>query len=203
MMIWRTLRGCWPALMALTLLACAGGTPMPHRYYLIDPVDSAPLTQTEPLAVEIVGLELPQYLERFQLATRVSSTELRYSETHQWAESLRKNLLRTLARNLAQRLGTPGVGTPLARSATRPDLRVQISIEAFERTADGPVMLAARWQVLGDEPPRVDSFRETLASTEPLASDDYPGIVAAMRTLYGELSDRIARTMLDAVETER
>ena len=66
---------------------------------------------------------------------------------HQWGENLRKNLLRTMSRTLSQLLSTLDIGTPLNRSASLPDYRVQIHIEQFELESNDKVKLVARWQL--------------------------------------------------------
>ena len=86
------------------LNSCAGaGSTASTRYYLIDPAEypSASLKSVRPLSIEITSLHIPQYLERFHIATRISKSQLEFSESNQWGENLRKNLLRTMARNLS------------------------------------------------------------------------------------------------------
>ena len=108
------------ALMLLILLAgCfgTGGKKVATKYYLIDPVESGVLnfTSDKPLAIEIIDVHIPQYLERFHIATRIGENRLKFSESNQWGENLRKNLMRTLSRNLSRLLSTQDIGTPLNR----------------------------------------------------------------------------------------
>lgn len=184
---------------ALALLtACAGGGGVATRYYVIGPVDAAPLAEGgDALSVQIMGLELPQYLERVQIASQAGPDRLRFSEAHQWGENLRKNLMRTLARNLSRLLASPDIGTPTGRSARTPDYSVRVTIEQFERDLAGVVQLDATWQVAdatGASPPR--SFQTRLQSPRAIPSGDYDAMVAAMRSLFGELSAQIAQQLL-------
>ncbi|MEM9304023.1 MAG: PqiC family protein [Pseudomonadota bacterium] len=184
---------------ASMLAGCAGGGGNPPiRYYVIDPVPAAAPAEARDLTVEILGLTLPQYLERFQIATRSGADRLSFSDSHQWSENLRKNLLRTLARNLGDRLGTVDIGTPQNRTAATPDLRLTVVVNAFERQTDGRVLLDARWQVMaGGTGAEVTTHAATLRSDAGIDAGNHDRIVAEMRALFGQLSDRISATLLE------
>jgi len=185
-------------LLACLLSACMGGGGNAIRYYLIDPVDIAAGTEQpgRTLAIEITDLHIPQYLERFQIVTREQDNRLHLSEHNQWGENLRKNLMRTLSQNLAGRLATIDIGTPLNRSASLPDYRIQVYITRFERGIDGLVRLAARWQI-SDAAEQVLGMRGSeLDSGSTVGENDYAAIVAAMQDLYAQLSAKIADSIL-------
>ncbi|MBT5551398.1 MAG: membrane integrity-associated transporter subunit PqiC [Nitrospina sp.] len=187
--------------VAFQLSGCAGvGSSTPTRYYLIDPAEypSTSIKSVRPLSIEIISLHIPQYLERFHIATRSSESQLKFSESHQWGENLRKNLLRTMARNLAKLMSTMDIGTPLNRSASSPDYRVRIHIEQFEQESNNKVKLVARWQFTGgsqSEPSVV--FNAELQGQETIEKKNYEQMVSVMRQLYGELSQRIADTIIE------
>lgn len=182
------------------LSGCAGaGSTALTRYYLIDPAEypSAPLKVVRPLSIEIVSLHIPQYLERFHIATRSSKSQLKFSESQQWGENLGKNLLRTMARNLSALLSTMDIGTPLNRSASVPDYRVRIHIEQFEQESNNKVKLVARWQFIGGSQLKPsDVFSAELQGKETIKEKNYEQMVSVMRQLYGDLSQRIAETII-------
>lgn len=185
----------------LMLAACLGKGGTTTRYYLVDPVpvEGAAGTESSP-SVEIMDLEIPQYLERFQIATRSGANGIVYAEYHQWGESLRKNLVRTLARNLAAMLGTTDVGTPLNRSLSTPDFRVQVHIDQFDQDVDGHVRLKARWQVLDTRAASAlpASHAADLESGESYQQGQYGPMVAAMSALYGTLAQQVAVSIVPA-----
>jgi len=186
--------------IAFVLGGCGGGISS-VRYYLVDPVaysDVEAATATG-LAVEILDVQVPQYLERFHIATRDAENQLRFSENHQWGENLRKNLLRTLAMNLSALLATNDVSTPLNRSMSSPVYRIQVHIEQFERDADGVVKLVARWQISGiDISFPVTTHKAELTSGISIPEGDYDRLVAVMQDLFGRLSETIAATVRSA-----
>ena len=188
------------ALMLVILLTNCfgmGGKNVATKYYLINPTEFGTLNFTtgEPLSIEIIDVHIPQYLERFQIATRIGENRLNFSESNQWGENLRKNLMRTLSINLSRLLSTQDIGTPLNRSLSSPDYRVQLYIEQFERDVDRKVRLSARWQISGRESPEpLGVYGQEMIS--PVLEDDYDQMVTLMRELYGELSSKIAESIV-------
>ncbi len=195
-----TLKIVFSALMLLMLLtACSGGgNKVPTKYYLIDPVehDALNFTSDKPLAIEIIDVHIPQYLERFHIATRVGENRLKFSETNQWGENLRKNLMRTLSRNLSILLSTQDISTPLNRSSSLPDYRVQLYIEQFELGVDQKVSLAARWQISATDTPEPLAIHNQEMIGSAIEVNDYDQMVTSMRQLYGDLSKIIAESIL-------
>ncbi len=198
--IYTALRYSVMLLLSLLLAGClGGGATTPVRYYLVDAVDpvNVPFSSDKPLIIEIIDLHIPQYLERFNIATRSAENRLEFSEYNQWGENLRKNLMRTMARNLSKLLSTVDIWTPLNRSMSLPDYRIQIYIEKFEQDIDGKVRLVARWQLSdATEPKPLDVYSAELESKIMIEESDFDQIVSVMRELYGEFSDRIAATII-------
>ena len=185
----------WLAL--LTGCFGTGGDKVATRYYLIDPLELELLNSSsdKPLVIEIIDVHLPRYLERFHIVTRIGENRLKFSESHQWGENLRKNLMRTMSRNLSKLLSTQDIGTPLKRSSSSPDYRVQIYIERFEKDTDLKVKLRARWQISAkDISTPLGIYIQEIESSE--IEDDYEQMVTAMRELYGDLSKKIAESII-------
>lgn len=187
---------------ASLLIACSGGTQI--RHYLVDPQPGPRLAEPDvpALVVEIVDVELPRYLDRYPIVRRGADGQLTLSGGHQWGESLRLNLLRTLSINLGEQLGSVNVATPRMRSPTAPDYRVLVFIEAFEADASGEVRLDARWQLLaGRDNATLHTAQSRLRHERNIGQRDYAGQVAAMAALFGQLSAEIATALLADVES--
>jgi uncharacterized lipoprotein YmbA len=180
--------------VTMVLLAGCSSSADAVRYYLIEPVSVADATNGGDMSIEIVDLEIPQYLERLQIASRRPDSQLVFASSHQWGESLRKNLTRALARNLTNLLGTAAIGTPANRLSSLPAYRLTVYVERFERGADGYVHLLARWQLIHRETSEtiINSSNEYM-SERRIDSRDFAGTVFAMSELLGEFSQTIAR----------
>ena len=187
-------------ILATMLTSCfgSGGEKVITKYYLIDPVEFEALNfiSDKPLAIEIIDVHIPQYLERFQIATRVGKNRLKFSESNQWGENLRKNLMRTLSRNLSRLLSTQDIGTPLNRSSSSPEYRVQLYIEQFESDVDHKVRLSARWQISGKQSSKPLGVYNQDVVSPVIEDNDYEQMVTIMRQLYGELSRKIAESII-------
>jgi len=191
-------RGIFLFVLMLSLLTACGGGGTAVRYYLVDPItySAASIRTDNQIAIEILDIQVPQYLERFHIATRRQANQLHFADNNQWGENLRKNLLRTLARNLSVLLGSNDVGTPLNRSMSLPDYRIQVHIEQFERDSDGIVRLIARWQVSGQQSNATPiTLKADLQGGSRIAEADFDRIVAEMQQLFGQLSQRIAESI--------
>ena len=141
---------------------------------------------------DLLDLHLPQYLERFQIVTRSQDNQLTFSDSHQWAENLRKNLMRVMSANLANRLGTVDIGTPIRRTSSAVDYRVQIYLDAFERQANGTVELTARWQITSAAKGQTLHTAQKTFTSGRVDAANFGETVSLMSELYGDLGEVIA-----------
>ena len=176
--------------LVVLLVGCSGSAPVTH-YYVIDPVNAEAIADIDGRSVQILDLKLPQYLERFQIARRQSGNQLTFSSNQQWSENLRKNLYRTMTRNLSDLLGTADVGSAISRSLSAPDYLIRVSIEAFEQGADGRVVIAARYQISNAAGEVLTTERFDGSSSKD-TGDDYAEMVAELQQLFGDLCRDIA-----------
>jgi uncharacterized lipoprotein YmbA len=176
--------------LVVLLVGCSGSAPV-TRYYVIDPVNAEVIADIDGRSVQILDLKLPQYLERFQIARRQSSNQLTFSSNQQWSENLRKNLYRTMTRNLSDLLGTADVGSAISRSLSPPDYLIRVSIEAFEQGADGRVVIAARYQISNAAGEVLTTERFDGSSSKD-TGNDYAEMVAELQQLFGDLCRDIA-----------
>ncbi len=171
--------------------------PDPSRFYTLSPVvDAGGSQQREPRTV-IYGLgpiELPEYLDRNELAERLSSAEVRYSPTDLWAEPLKTNLTRVLLQNLSSLLGADRIVLYPRPGTVAVDYQVAVSILRFERTAAGEAQLRARW-VIRD--PRSGEYLALEESNfaHPASSPKAADAVDALSADLGDLCREIAAAL--------
>jgi hypothetical protein len=184
-----------PLLAGLLVLAAACGVisprPDPTRFYVLAPLTDA---GDAPAGTRVLGLgpiTLPRYLERPELVTRASPTEIRVATFDRWAEPLRTDFERTLAQNLTALTGIARVapfpwfrGVPL-------DVVVEVDVLRFEPDLEGTAHLDARWRVRN---PHSGALVRTADSTlrEPANAKGTDAAVDAMSRALGALSREIA-----------
>jgi len=119
------------------------------RYFILSPetvvVSASPLAPGDRLAVGIGPITIPGYLDRPEVVTRTSATELKVSNNERWGERLRSNVATVLSQGLSSQL--PGVDLmkfpwPLNSA---PDYQVSVDFQRLELTGDGQTQVVATW----------------------------------------------------------
>jgi len=180
--------------LVMTAVGCAK-TPATH-FYVLNPV--AQPREATPAAgaasgpiVEVGPVTVPDYLERPQVVTRLSSNELRLSESHQWAEPLEQNVARVIVENLSAALNSERVVFYPAKQSAGVKYRVVVRILGFDAGEDGATVLEALWRV-------TDSKGETVAPEKRSRFESsareltYNAITAKMSDLLGQFCEEIA-----------
>jgi uncharacterized lipoprotein YmbA len=180
--------------LSLMLSALAGCATTPaSKFYILSPVTTDAAVQPANLATAIgVGpVELPNYLDRPQIAVRSGANELVFSETHRWAEELKDNMTNVLAQNLSLLVPTDRVSVfPWGRTTTV-DYQVVAEISRFDADASGNVVLSANWKLYREQDREVVTQKKTVF-TETVNGTGYTDIVAAQSRALASLSREIA-----------
>jgi uncharacterized lipoprotein YmbA len=194
------LRTVWAlALMALLFVGCRS-TPSPVFYTLTtlakgNPTAESPAPKGD-LAVGIGPAQLPEYLNRPQIATRTAPDRLTLSEFNRWGGSLSRDFLRVLAENVAALLGTDRVLAYPWGDRLEPTYRVALDVQRFDGQLGETVLLKATWIVTGGEGKTPLAVRKSDIQ-EPVSGKDYDALVAAhsraLATLSREIADEIRK----------
>lgn len=180
------------AALALVVGGCTflGPVKDTSRYYTLTP-RPMPAARAGGPPVALMPVELPAYLDRNEVAVRVSDTELRYVPTERWAEPLEQNVTRVLSQNLGAALGSDRVVSPATSIGLvpAPDFWIEVIVVRFESTTDGTAHLTARWAVR-DGARKVLRIRQSQHEHQAAASTE--GGVQALSATLGDLADEIA-----------
>lgn len=188
------------AAVALVVIALAapgcrmpGEASPPTSYWVLAAVPGRPAEEPRHF-VGVGPIELPAYLERSEIVTRVGDNQLRVSEFDHWGEQLGDSFERTLARNLEVLVpGTVGVVFPW-KGPTRVQYRVTGVVTRFEVVDGRSAHLEATWtltrasdgQMLG---------RGSWSDAEPLDARGTAAGVAALSRALAALSREIAKPL--------
>ena len=182
------------ALLPLLLAGCTLLTPVrdASRFYTLAVRDASTAAAARGRAPSVVvgPVTIPAYLDRNEVAVRVSPTEIRYTPTERWAEPLAANFTTVLAEDLAAALGSDRVVPQSAAAGVTPDFSVEVVVVRFEAASDGSAQLTARW-ALRDRDRKIIVVRQTQHARQA-ATATTEGGVKALSAALGDLADEIA-----------
>jgi len=182
------------ALAAILAAGCFGGSTPPEFFTLSPPPGAAagPALASRPeLGLAVGPLELPRYLDRPELVTRDGSHRLVVADAHRWGGSLRTDILRLVADDLGQLLGTARVSIYPAEPRFPVAYRILLDVREFEGTPGEGVRLRLRWTVASGVDGRALAVEESVVE-QPLASASFEDLVAAESAALASVSRRIA-----------
>jgi uncharacterized lipoprotein YmbA len=176
-----------------------GGTQKPTDYYLLQPFRSAMAEQGaaagEGIVLGIGPVRMQEYLNRPQIVTRTSTSEINLHEFHYWGEPLSTNFTVVLAQNLSALLSTDRIFIfPYRNKQTLP-LQYQVVVEVirFDGEPGVEASLLAQYSILQfQENGMKELVTRQPSFSKPLADKSYKTLVATMSELVADLSRQIA-----------
>jgi uncharacterized lipoprotein YmbA len=187
-----------PAVLALLVAGCALLEPRhdPSRFYTLSAraLPEVASSGRAPAPSVVVGpVTLPAYLDRNEVAVRVSPSELKYALSERWAEPLVQNFTRVLVEDLGTALGTDRVAALTSSTAITPDFWIEVVVVRFEADIDGRAALTARWAVR-NAARKIVRIRQSQHARESTAATTEGG-VDALSAALGDLAEEIAATL--------
>jgi len=165
------------------------------RFYTLTPLAQqevqAQPAATSAVSVNIMPVEIPDYLNRPQIVTRSGQNELQLAEFDRWAGSLPDNIAEVMAENLSQLLASDKV---LARSWGRyekTNYTLMLRITRLDCVPGVTVTMRAQW-ALSTPPDGASVATRVSTYSEKLQNARYDTAVSAVSTLLGRISKEIA-----------
>ncbi len=185
---------------AVLLLVAGCGTSPPVRYYTLDlPRDErcAAPGATSP-SVRLVGLSLPEGIDRPQLVYRTGANTLVVNDAARWGEPLKSALAGVLAGHLSRALGcVPVVQRPSGLEEN--GLKLGVDVQRLDVWPGRAVVLEAVWTLRDKD--KTLTRKSTLE--EPLSGDSPEAMVAAQSRAVGRLAKDIAQALKDNSHHDR
>lgn len=188
------IRAVTPGLLLMTFIACASNAP--SRFYVLSSLAGTGggteiAGDERNLTIEVGPVELPAYLDRQQVVTRVSANELHLAGFDEWAEPLGDNFTRVLIENLSVLLSKDLFTIFPFRGPEPIDYQVEVEVSRFDGRLGGDASLMTRWSIFGEDDKKLlltrkSSFKE--ATGEP----GYEALVAAQSRTVEALALEIA-----------
>lgn len=187
--------GC--SILACLLLGACSATTQPSKFYLLHSLSSSekPVsTAPSGLAVGVGPVEIPEYVDRPQIVTRINENELRLTEFHKWVEPLKDTIPHVLADNLSVLMRTDRVTVYPWKHSTAIDYQVTIDITRFDASPDADAHLVAKWRVFGQNTQKVLALKKAHVKA-PVKGTDYDSIVSALNQTVADLSRAVATSI--------
>jgi uncharacterized lipoprotein YmbA len=194
--------------LAVTAGGCSVLSPQPDRsrFFVLVPspdphnlATAAALGNKPNFTIGLGPITIPGYLQRPQVVTRVSETELAVSDNDRWAEPLDTCVPSVLAQDLSTDLpGSQIVPFPWPEKGGI-SYRVSVEFLHLERTVDGKADVEAIWKIRGPG----DKLLQSGATTAKLpGGNDQTSTSAALSEGIGQISREIAQALTRRYQVE-
>lgn len=180
------------ALLAVAAAATIAGCRSPKpEFFALGPSAEAAIASRPSLGLAVGPLEFPRYLDRPEIVRRDGANRLVVADAHRWGGSLRTDVLRTIADDLARLLGTNRIAVYPTEPRFDAQYRVLVDLRQFEAVAGDRVALRAVWTLIRLADGRAVAVSDA-SIDQPIASASIADAVAAQNAALGALSKAIA-----------
>lgn len=165
----------------VSLLVAACGSSPPVRYFALSPMDSVQRQDPDDAVTLGLGpLRLPEYLNRSQIVTRGSGSELEIDEFSRWAEPLTLALHRVVSTDVDNMMnGVMVIAFPWeAVVRNEVDYRLLGEVTRFDADRSGRVVLDIQWAITDVSAGVAVAIRRSKYEARAASPDD-PAIVAS------------------------
>jgi uncharacterized lipoprotein YmbA len=182
-------------LVVILLLGCSHSPPT--RYYDLGPLPGKGASAPSEACVSIgIGpLKIPEYLDRSDIVTRITSHELRVAEFDKWAEPLEDNFPRVLAENLSSLLCTKTVVIFPWKGSFPLDYRVYVDVIRMDGKLGENAVLDVSWTIMSGAGKKGALMMKQSSYKDSTGGQDYGDFVAAQSRNVGALSRDIAEAI--------
>ncbi|PRY63867.1 hypothetical protein B0H98_10710 [Vreelandella songnenensis] len=173
--------------LCIVLSACASSVTPPARYMLPDSqlVNTPSIPQG---TLQVRAPRLAHYLDVDGIVMQLDDITLNEAREHQWAESLGRQLARSLRGQLSREL--PDIRVVREDGGQSQALTLRLDIDQFQGRHDGLAVTSGQWQLraANDELLAMESF----SAQTPLDNDGYPALVRALSASWDKVAQQIA-----------
>jgi uncharacterized lipoprotein YmbA len=179
------------------LTGCAAS--QPTRFFVLNalehPQKQSPGTckNDDIFTLGINPINLPRYLDRPQIMTKLNDNEFKLSELNVWAEPLKDMLTRVIAQNLSS---VPCADIVIMPKAGSKQIVYRLSVEVIrlDGTLGGQAFFDVQWSIIEEQTKHV-FISKVSKYREPVQSPDYNALVYAYNRVLDSFSREIAGSL--------
>jgi uncharacterized lipoprotein YmbA len=188
----------WSAAVLLTISSLTGCFGSPRETYYTLSAGAAVTGATSPsgesaYSIAVGPITLPEVVDRPQFVLRVGPNEVTFVELHRWAGSLKTEIPRIIADNLAADLNVKRVAAYPQSAGDNADYRVLVDIQRFDSTMGESVTIDALWTVKRVSDGVLRTGRST--ARESSSGGSYDAVAAAHSRALATISREIAEAL--------
>jgi hypothetical protein len=142
-------------------------------------------------AISVGPVSWPRYLDQPRIVTRVGTNRLEEHEFNRWGGSLEDDFVRTLIRNLSNRLGSELVVNYRRSEHFAPVYRLEIVVNRLDGQLGESVILDAKWSIITVASNKLATVRSS-SIEKNTSGPDYEALVDASSKAVAQLSEEIA-----------
>ncbi len=177
------------------------------KFYILSPIEyqdakahSVKFESNSKIAIGVGPITLPNYLDRPQIITGVSQSQLSLADFHHWAEPLQHNMGRVLSENLSGLIPTNRIAVYPWRHF-RADYQIEIDVVRMYSDAYGKISLIATWRIIKNDNGKLISLNKSNLNVS-VDAGDFDQIVNGHSRLLADLSREIAVAINNFVEID-
>jgi hypothetical protein len=188
----------WSAALLLTISSLSGCLGSPRETYYTLSASTAVTGATSAsgesaYSIAVGPITLPEVVDRPQFVLRVGPNEVTFVELHRWAGSLKTEIPRIIADNLAVDLNVKRVAAYPQSAGENATYRVLVDIQRFDSTMGESVTIDALWTVKRAADGVLRTGRSTVR--ESSSGGTYDTMVAAHSRALATISRDIAEAI--------
>ena len=184
-------------LFAVILILLGGcGTSRPSRFYTLNPIpippEKAELSDNQNrITVGIDLNDIPEYLNKPQMAVRVSANELTLDEFNRWAEKVKDSLPKIIADNLISILPAKKFVVFSRKGILSTDYQVILNVTRFDGAPGKSVSLITQWGIFDSKKDKL-ILSQISDITVEIEGDDFDALAAAQSKALEILSRQMS-----------
>ncbi len=176
-------------LISIALVAVAGCSTAPSRFYSLSSTATADGTPATSVAVMVGPVTIPASVDQPEFVVQVAPNRVDVDEFNRWVAPLNDAIARAVAGDLVVLLGTPDVASAQLANFT-PDYRVTIDVQRFESIQGDAALVEAVWTVRKTAGGETRSGRTV--AREPVQGQGFDALAAAHSRAIAKVSADIA-----------
>ena len=179
----------------LTLLAACSSPKTTYYAMNAEPIKPAPVGAKN-VRVMVGPVSLPEMIDQPQIVTLGGDNQVRVYEYDRWAGSLKSDVGRVIASNIARDLGTSNVWNFAQSTQTNFDYQVLVDVQNLQSKSDDSILVDVLWTVkpFFAKPQSAPLMGRSLVQ-EKVTGSSIEALVQAQTRAFAKVSQEIAQAI--------